>query len=286
MVFLLNHERIARTGAKDRYGRYMLRTLKDSRGRSLLYHIVLSGEVKVLINDEDNSGQTPLSIAVQTGHLSLTDSLLELGANSKTRGGFGRTALHDACEGEQPNLAVCEMLLAKGAQANAKCNRGFVPSQVAFGAGFLEGNVADIGWLLKPYVLVSSAGEAKVLYPAGDVHGANPDWNQVQFFSHWFNLESTKFDIELFDAGYRNRQLEGQNLVRDAYWKVKYVTVDGALISDEEGYVTDVTFMRRLDGLVRVWPPVCVDLEVTLPPELKGVTKMNLRGGKFPPLRY
>ncbi|KAL4955024.1 ankyrin repeat-containing domain protein [Aspergillus filifer] len=206
MIFLLDH------GAQP--------IVRDYQGRSVLHHIVLSGQVKLLpslptdivrllIEAEDKSGQTPLHLSVQTGHIALTEQILEFGASPNRQDSWRRTALHHACEVEQPNVAVIQMLLAHGARTNTECRRGFVPSQAAFGTGYLEGvclldthypptldrsldsrravtvrvqNTSVLNMLVKPYVLVSFSGEAKVLYPAEDGHGASPEWNHVRFF--------------------------------------------------------------------------------------------------------
>lgn len=89
-------------------------------------------------NEPNNEGnvQTPLQLASYYGHETTALILLDNGAKIDERDGSGRSALHYATmNSESDPEAVVRLLLAKGADPNAKDNIGKAPLLTAVNAG-------------------------------------------------------------------------------------------------------------------------------------------------------
>lgn len=70
-------------------------------------------------NEDGEVLAAPLAVAAQRGHQAAVEVLLELAADARAGGEYGRTALHCASDGG--NLEVVNALLGAGADANATC---------------------------------------------------------------------------------------------------------------------------------------------------------------------
>jgi ankyrin repeat protein len=78
------------------------------------------------------SNQTPLHMAAAAGYASLAELLLAKGADANAEDGAGRTPLHLAAKGGSTGLV--KLLLAKGANVNAQDREGRTPLSYAAGA--------------------------------------------------------------------------------------------------------------------------------------------------------
>ena len=77
------------------------------------------------VNAKDNKGDTPLAMAVWSGHKDVAESLLANKADVNAKDNDGMTPLHWAAGGGYKD--VVELLLANNAEVNAKDNDGATP---------------------------------------------------------------------------------------------------------------------------------------------------------------
>ena len=93
-------------------------------------------------NSKDESGYTPLILAAGMGNKDLCEVLIASGANLEAKGEHG-TALHEAAIGNHKDIV--ELLISKGANVNAKDNSGNTPLYYAstFGRGRKRSNKND-----------------------------------------------------------------------------------------------------------------------------------------------
>lgn len=76
------------------------------------------------VNKADKNGVTPLMSACRQGNLDMVKILLEAGANvNEPKSPKGRTPLMVACA-YYSDVEVCKLLIARGADVNAKANDG------------------------------------------------------------------------------------------------------------------------------------------------------------------
>lgn len=124
-------------------------SLRNEDSRSPLHVAASAGQaqiVKVLcgvsdpsqrfVNIEDEEGWTALHSAVSSGHVSITQILLEAGAFVSAVNHGGRTALHYAASKGWTKLA--EILIEHGANVNQKDKFGCTPLHRAASAGHPE----------------------------------------------------------------------------------------------------------------------------------------------------
>ena len=88
------------------------------------------------LNTKDNSGWTPLHLAIQYNQMEIAILLVNHGADLKAENNERKTPLHLAVQVESKELT--KTLLQKGAEINAKDERGFTPLHVATDFGNLE----------------------------------------------------------------------------------------------------------------------------------------------------
>jgi cytohesin len=93
-------------------------------------------------NSKDESGYTPLILAAGMGNKDLCEVLIASGANLEAKGEHG-TALHEAAIGNHKDIV--ELLINKGANVNAKDKGGNTPLYYAstFGQGSKRNNKND-----------------------------------------------------------------------------------------------------------------------------------------------
>jgi ankyrin repeat protein len=117
------------------------RKLFDAIGRRedpLKYRALLAAE-PWLVDAEDKYGETPLHLAADLGDGPWVAFLLAHGASPKgARGVRKKTPLHRAAGGVKENCAVVRMLIARGADPNAKDLLGRTPLHEAARAGFSD----------------------------------------------------------------------------------------------------------------------------------------------------
>lgn len=75
--------------------------------------------------------RTPLHIAAYDGSLVVVRLLVARRAELELRDGFGKTALHLACETVRGRLSVIELLLDSGAEVNPLSTEGVTPLMLA-----------------------------------------------------------------------------------------------------------------------------------------------------------
>ena len=102
-----------------------------------LIHAVINGYDQLLpklrrsdVNATTSDGITALSIAVATGELELTTSLLKMGANINLENTTGWMPLHIAAASGR--LDLVKLLVKRGADLESKTNEGHTPMVVAF----------------------------------------------------------------------------------------------------------------------------------------------------------
>ena len=96
------------------------------------------------VGPEDKySGYTPLHRAAGRGHVAMVEVLLKAGAEADPKSNDGDTPLH--CAAREGHVAVAEALLKAGAEVDQKVNNGYTPLHRAAG----EGHVAMVEVLLK-----------------------------------------------------------------------------------------------------------------------------------------
>ncbi|TYZ61657.1 hypothetical protein PybrP1_010656 [[Pythium] brassicae (nom. inval.)] len=101
--------------------------------RVLLAKIQLKGNqsVSALVDLQNQFGNTPLHIAARTGSVGCVTRLLEADAKVSLTNVNGSGPLHHACYCERPNLAVVKLLVAAGADVNARDEQGCSPIIIA-----------------------------------------------------------------------------------------------------------------------------------------------------------
>jgi hypothetical protein len=97
----------------------------------------LLAEKPKLINAEDKNGFTPMHFAAGQGHKDVAELLIAKGAdvNAKSKEGY-TTPLHFAAL--KGSKEVAELLIAKGADVNAKSKKGYTALHFAAGKGQTE----------------------------------------------------------------------------------------------------------------------------------------------------
>ncbi|MDA7520662.1 ankyrin repeat domain-containing protein [bacterium] len=86
--------------------------------------------------DARDEGGVPLRYAAETGHKEIAELLIANGADVNAKGELGETPLHDAAQAGQKE--IIELLIAKGADVNAKGGVGQTPLHYAAGEGRKE----------------------------------------------------------------------------------------------------------------------------------------------------
>jgi len=160
--------------------------LASALGRERIVTILL--EAKAPLDAQDNSGLSALALAVGKGHKDVVRRLLAAG--SDPRGSFGsegtRQPLLSLCV-HRRQFASCDLLLEKGAQADATVDGGLTALHIAA----LEGNLEGIRYLLERkarcapkdvdgnaavHLLLRGSSEAKAQALAMLAKGC-PDWD-------------------------------------------------------------------------------------------------------------
>ena len=125
------------------------------------------------LEDKDEDGMTMLHRAVWNNELSSAQTLLEQGANVRSKANDGRTPLHYAALNPNRDTNMMELLLKKeiGESINTKDNRGQAPMHYLAQSGFVDGIIllancgADINlpddYGLSPYLWAIIAGQRK-----------------------------------------------------------------------------------------------------------------------------
>ncbi|KAL4807523.1 hypothetical protein BDV18DRAFT_102847 [Aspergillus unguis] len=206
-----------------------------------------------LLEAEDSTGCTPLHISVQNGHLNMTEMLLQMGADPNASNDNGETALHSACFCDQPSLAICQVLLAHGAQSHVVSDLNLLPCELAFRRRFLAGvsllntyplpttqsaqtlskvtvrmGLTNWGcWQARPYVLVRLGGETKMLYSSEGTVDIK-SWNEVDFMTS----PSTQARLTVKPLYAKRRALpEATASFAETHLSLKYVALDGTKIA-------------------------------------------------------
>ena len=76
------------------------------------------------VHAKDEYGATPLSVAVANGDKEIVELLIANGADVNAKTNLGRAPLHEAAGGRKD---VAELLIAEGADVNAKAEDGETP---------------------------------------------------------------------------------------------------------------------------------------------------------------
>ena len=79
------------------------------------------------IDSSDQNGDTALHLAALGGHLETAKALIAAGANGKVANAFGDTALHLAVLADNASADIIDLLVAAGADVNAKDDQGCTP---------------------------------------------------------------------------------------------------------------------------------------------------------------
>jgi len=117
-------------------------TLKDKQGRTALHYAAWGGHENVvtsllnrqddadmLVNIPDDGKQTPLHLATERASIKVVELLLAKGANLNARSSDGQTALHRAAWGG--SAEVVKLLRKKGADSSVQDQNSNKPWQVA-----------------------------------------------------------------------------------------------------------------------------------------------------------
>jgi len=105
----------------------------DETGRTPLHRAVLEvrhNRVQALLDQaaavdaQDARGQTPLMLAAQTGQPYMIERLIKNGANVAARAADGNTAMHWAAYGHCDYRRAMRFLVARGADLNARNDKG------------------------------------------------------------------------------------------------------------------------------------------------------------------
>ena len=125
------------------------------------------------LEDKDDGGLTMLHRAVWNNELSSAQTLIQQGANVRSKANDGRTALHYAALNLNTDTSMMELLLKKevGESINTKDNRGQAPMHYLAQSGFSDGikllancgadiNLSD-DYGLSPYLWAIYAGQPK-----------------------------------------------------------------------------------------------------------------------------
>ena len=98
-----------------------------------------------LLESKDDGGNTPLHQACMGKQMAIANYLLNQGANVNARNNYGFTPFLHASAGRIPDIEMMEALLAKGADINAKLDRGL--TALHFSA--MSGNLPAIKFLVE-----------------------------------------------------------------------------------------------------------------------------------------
>jgi ankyrin repeat protein len=85
-----------------------------------------------LVKGKDDSGSTPLHIAVRNGHRNLAELFIHRGTKINARDSKGQTALHLAVAGN--HIDIVELLIEEGAHLNIKDLIRQTPLKIALSA--------------------------------------------------------------------------------------------------------------------------------------------------------
>jgi ankyrin repeat protein len=109
---------------------------------------LLKDNPKLVFSKENRLGETPLHVAAEHGHKGVAELLLANGADVNAKDNDGWTPLHDAAMEDRKD--VIELLLANKAKINVKDKHGYTPLHWAAHYGYkdavelLLANKADI----------------------------------------------------------------------------------------------------------------------------------------------
>ncbi|XP_058809038.1 putative ankyrin repeat protein RF_0381 [Phymastichus coffea] len=127
----------------------LLNECTDS-GETVLHHAVLSNNVKLIkllleyganINAKNRDGKSPLYFAVECSNTKILNFLLENGARVNDKMNHGFTALHEAIiQRSEDNI---ELLLSHGAEVNSKDIYGKTPLHLAARLNYLDEKTMD-----------------------------------------------------------------------------------------------------------------------------------------------
>ncbi|XP_020291567.1 uncharacterized protein LOC109858571 [Pseudomyrmex gracilis] len=115
-------------------------------GTSLLYDAIENKEIEMAelllnrganVNASDESGVTPLCLAVKKGHVDVVKMLIDRGANVNTKTRDGTTPLHYAIK--YKNRKIAELLLNHRANVNASDKSGVTPMCLAVERRYVDG---------------------------------------------------------------------------------------------------------------------------------------------------
>lgn len=115
-------------------------SLKDSDGRNILFHAILSNNLEFVsafvdkgvdINCHDKLGWTPLHYAVQIYSLEISKFLIEKGANVDSVDNHGNSVLWRAVFESKGRGEIINLLLNNGATKNLKNNYDVSPLELA-----------------------------------------------------------------------------------------------------------------------------------------------------------
>jgi ankyrin repeat protein len=168
---------------------------RDSRLMGAIRKKDVAGVRKLLAaganaNMTANGGTTPLIFAAGEGQIEIVRELLQHKADANTRGIGGKTALMAACERDQGNLQVVQLLLASGADVQAVDRLG----RTAFNEAAQGGYAAILEALMASGVNVNSRDHyCTALYAA--VCSGNAEAVRV-LIAHGADVNAPRWDGE------------------------------------------------------------------------------------------